>query len=26
VLPFEEFHRAIEIMSAREGMRVILTP
>jgi L-iditol 2-dehydrogenase len=26
VLPFEDFHRAIEIMSAREGMRVVLTP
>jgi len=26
VLPFEEFHRAIEIMSARDGMRVVLTP
>jgi L-iditol 2-dehydrogenase len=26
VLPFEEFHRAIEIMRAREGMRVVLTP
>ena len=26
VLPFEEFDRAIEIMSAREGMRVVLTP
>ena len=26
VLPFEKFHQAIEVMSRREGMRVVLTP